>query len=62
MKQQRFRSVRDAIERSPAQAANTKARSEMMHAAAAFVRSVRPSRHKTSRLVGARARPAAPVF
>jgi predicted XRE-type DNA-binding protein len=61
MKQQRFRSVRDAIERSPAQAANTKARSEMMHAAA-FVRSVRPSRHKTSRLVGARARPAAPVF
>ncbi len=30
MKQQRFRSVWDAIERSPAQAANMKARSEMM--------------------------------
>jgi predicted XRE-type DNA-binding protein len=30
MKQQRFHSVWDAIERSPAQAANMKARSEMM--------------------------------
>jgi len=30
MKQQRFRSVWDAIERTPAQAANMKARSEMM--------------------------------
>lgn len=30
MKRQRFRSVWDAIERSPAQAANMKARSEMM--------------------------------